>query len=339
MQQPPAMPTRELTDAELTHCGIRFEDEGLHPFDPQEEWWNESWFWDWFDDQGELAGHCRIGHPTQKRAWVWLFLYHRGEWVAVEEPRLPLGDVQLPRIAYDRWGLRFAYDPIRPLRSGRLRFSGFGRVIAGPRTGMMLPVGVELEIDAVGAPHTTGRGNLTGHMSDVYDACRFEQPIAAQGTLRIGETTHTFRGRGERDHSWGPRNWNIEWTFLVANGEAMRLQCAEVTIPNVTKLGVGYLQRETTRSLSAVQLDFRLDDAAVLRPFTGRVAVTVENGSTFAGRIEIISAAEIDVTHTFVPPRRSIYRRALVRVHPEDGSAPLLGWTELNYFPEDPCTG
>src|SRR5512139_122367 len=133
-----AMGTYVLTDAELTHFGIRFEDEGLHPFDPKEEWWNESWFWDWFDDAGELAGHCRIGlHPVQKRAWAWLFLYHRGQWVALEETRLPLGDIQLPRVAYDKWGLSFAYDAIQPLRSGRFRFSGFGRVISGPRTGVI----------------------------------------------------------------------------------------------------------------------------------------------------------------------------------------------------------
>lgn len=327
------MADRELTDSELTHFGIRFEDEGLHPFDPKEEWWNESWFWDWFDDTGTLAGHCRIGlHPAQQRAWAWLFLYHRGEWIAVEETRLPLGDVQLPRVAYDKWGLRFAYDAISPLRSGRLRFSGFGRVVAGPRAGVILPTGVELEIRSIGPPHTTGRGNVAGHMSDVFDACRFEQPITAQGTLRIDDATHSFRGRGERDHSWGPRNWNIEWTFLVANGATMRLQCAEVTIPNVTRLGVGYLQRDTTVSLSNVSLDFECHDDNVLRPFGGRFAVTAEDGSTFAARVEVISAAEIDIAHTFVPPRPSIYRRALIRVHPEDGSAPLLGWAELNYF-------
>jgi hypothetical protein len=336
MRQSPAMETRELTDAELTHFGIRFEDEGLHPFDPNEEWWNESWFWDWFDDSGELAGHCRIGlHPAQKRAWVWLFLYHRGEWVAVEETRLPLGEIQLPRIAYDKWGLSFAYDATSPLRSGRFRFSGFGRVVSGPRIGAMLPVGAELDIDAIGPPHTTGRGNVAGHMSNVYDACRFEQPITAHGTLRIDEQTLPFRGRGERDHSWGPRNWNIEWTFLVANGATMRMQCAEVTIPNVTKLGVGYMQRDTTVSLSNVTLDFARHDDTVLKPFSGRFAVTAEDGSTFAARVEVISAAEIDIAHTFVPPRPSIYRRALIRVHPDDGSAPLLGWTELNYFRAD----
>ena len=62
---------RPPTDEELTQFGIRPEDDGIHPHDPAAEWWNESWFWDWFDDAGEVAGHCRLGfHPVQRRAWL-----------------------------------------------------------------------------------------------------------------------------------------------------------------------------------------------------------------------------------------------------------------------------
>lgn len=327
------MTVAKLTDQELGQFGIRPEDEGPHAFDPNFEWWNESWFWDWYDADGSWAGHCRIGlHPVQKRAWVWFFLHRAGEWIAVEEPRLPLGDVQLPRLAYDRWGLSFAYDVVDPLRTGRLRFDGFGRVLSGPRCGQVLPVGARLDIAAIGPPHSTGRSNIAGHSSDAFDACRFEQPITLRGTLRVGSAACEFDGRGERDHSWGPRLWNLEWTFLALNGEAVRLQCVEVRLPGSSPLGVGYLHRDATRSLTDIRFDVRFDDDKVLDPFAGRVAVQADDGSKFAGRIEVVSAAEIDITHTFVPPERSIYRRALIRLHPDDGGTPVLGWTEFNYF-------
>jgi len=301
----------EPTLAELTRFGILPNDEGIHAFDPHFEWWNESWFWDWYDAGGTLAGHCRIGlHPSQKRAWVWFYAYHDGEWIAVDEPRLPLADVQLPRLAYEGWGLRFAYDVVEPLRHGHFIFEGFGRVLSGPRTGMILPVGADLHIHGIAAAHTTGRSDIAGHSSATFDACRFEQPITLRGSLRMGATTHDFQGRGERDHSWGPRLWNLEWTFMVLNGEAVRLQCAEVRFPGGAQIGVGYLHRQVTQSLSAVKLDVHFDNDSVLNPFGGHVAVTAEDASTFAGRIEVISAAEIDITHTFVPPERSIYRRA-----------------------------
>jgi hypothetical protein len=323
----------ELTLDELTVFGIRPEDEGSHPFDPEAEWWNESWFWDFFDASGRLAGHCRIGFfPAQKRAWLWFFLHCDGEWVAVEEPRLPLGEFQLPRLAYKGWGLEVSWDASEPLRSGRLRFRGFGRVLSGPRAGQVQPVAADLEVRALGAPHSTGRGEVAGHSSDVFDACRFEQPISLRGELSIADETHPFEGRGERDHSWGPRAFDMEWTLVVANGEGLRFLCTDVRIPGVDPIKVGYLHREKTESLRDVNLDFEFHDSSPSAPVSGAFQFETEGGEPFAFRLEVISGTEIDLTHVLVPPRRPIYRRALVRVHPEAGGDALLGWCEFNRF-------
>ena len=327
------MSEREVSQQELTEFGVTLEDEGPHAFDPEVLWWNESWFFDWFDADGEVAGHCRIGvHPNQQRAWVWFYLYRAGEWVVVEEPRLPLSDLTLPELAYDGFGLRFSWTPSKPLRAGRFVFEGFGRVVAGPRAGMILPVGADLEIAALGPPHSLGRAAAAGHSSERYPASRFEQPIRARGTLRLDNERLAFDGRGERDHSWGPRHWNLEWTFLVLNGAALRLQCAEARIPEVGRFPGGYLQRDTTVSIEDVSFDLRFDDDDVRQPVSGGFSVKAEDGSVLRATIEVISGAEIDITHTFVPPQRSIYRRVLLRAHPDDGGESLLGWMEFNYF-------
>jgi hypothetical protein len=324
---------------ELTRFGIQPEDEGSHAFDPAVEWWNESWFWDWFDARGELAGHCRIGiHPNQERAWVWFYLFRAGEWIALEETRLPLGDVALPALAYDRWGLRFSWQPKEPLRSGRLCVEGFGRVLAGRRAGMILPVGADLEIEALGPPHSQGRARAPGHASERYAANRFEQPIAARGELVFGGGRLPFAGRGERDHSWGPRAWNLEWTFLVLNGEDLRLQCSEAFVRGAGRFAGGYLQRAETLSLEDVRFELRFDHERVLAPFAGRFSARAPGGSAVSAELEVISAAEIDLTHTFVPPQRSVYRRALLRAHRPDGP-PLLGWLEFNRFVEPAPAG
>ena len=331
------MPTVEPSLAELTQFGIRPEDEGIHRYDPAAAWWNESWFWDWFDVAGEVAGHCRFGlHPVQQRAWLWLFGYRRGEWIAIEEPRLPIAAVALPRLEHESWGLRFAWTPLEPLRLGRLEVAGFGRVLSGPRAGLVLPVGADLEIRAAGAAHSLGRSNAPGHdAGDSYDASRFEQPITTEGRLRFGDETIDFSGRGERDHSWGPRSWNLEWIFLAVSGDDCRLQCAEARVPNAGRFAVGYLKRETTSSVFDIEFDLRFDDASLIRPLEGRFVARAENGESIGGTIEVISAAEIDITHTFVPPERSIYRRALIRVDRGRGETPLLGWIEFNYFRRD----
>ena len=319
----------ELSLEEATSFGILAEDEGAHPYDPDVASWNESWFWDFFDADGTVAGHCRIGmHPVQRRVWFWFFLYRNGEWIALEEPRLPLSELQLPRLAYRGWGLSFSWDPRLALRRGRLQFHGFGRVISGPRVGQIRELGADLEIRGIGAAHTTGRGQVAGHSSVGFDACRFEQPIAVEGELMAGGQAFAFEGRGERDHSWGPRSWNMEWTVVVANREDMRFLCTDVRIPGIAPIKIGYFHSEGTQNLSDVDLDLEFDDDAPLTPVKGAVRITRESGEKLGFRLEPISGAEIDLTHALEPPRRPIYRRALIRLHPEDGSPPLIGWYE-----------
>lgn len=319
---------------ELTRFGITPQDEAPHPFSPDYEWWNESVFYDWYDANGGNAGHCRIGwHPNQHRLWVWLFLWNGREWVAIEEPRLPLAALRLPAIAYDDgWGLAFSYTVLEPLRRGRFAARGFGRVLCGPRTGMILPVEVALDVETVGAAHSLGQQTIPGHSAAGYSVSRFEQPIRVRGHYAIAGESRALDARGERDHSWGPRWWNIEWNFCVAHGDAFRFQAAHVRIPGASEIDTGYLHVDGhTHGLSALTLDLTFDDAAVTRPVSGRFDFTAEGGARLGGRIEPITAAEIDITHTFVPPRRSVYRRSLIRVLP-DAAPPAIGWLESNRF-------
>ena len=85
-----------------------------------------------------------------------------------------------------------------------------------------------------------------------------------------------------------------------------------------------------TRSISKVEFDFALCEAPLLDSISGSFRFEDEKGETFRACLEVISAAEIDITHTFVPPQRSFYRRALVRIHLEDDGEPLIGWCEVN---------
>jgi len=324
------MSALHLSDEDLLHFGVTPEDEGAHAFDPDVEWWNESWFWDWYDAEGEVAGHCRIGvHPNQQRVWLWFYLKVGGEWVSVEEPRLPLGSLDLGRLAYDGWGLRFSWDVETPIRRGRLRFEGFGRVLSGPRAGTLQAVSADLEVDAMGPPHAPPR-MVAGHESVKYRASRFEQPVAFRGRLGIAGDVRPFQGRGERDHSWGPRLWNMEWTFMVINGERLRMQCAVAEIPNVGRFPGGYLYRDAFESLPEVELDVDVENRPVLDPVAGKFRVATEAGEELRGEIESLSGIEIDLTHTFTPPQRSLYRRGLIRVRLDGEHDPLTGWLEFN---------
>jgi hypothetical protein len=329
------MASLKLSDEDLARYGVGPEDEGRHAFDPDVEWWNESWFWDWYDAEGRVAGHCRIGmHPNQDRVWVWFYLKHGDEWVCVEEPRLPLSSFDPDRLAYDGWGLRFAWDVTSPIRTGRFRFDGFGRVLSGPRASQIQAVSADLEVEAMGPPHAPKKMDAQAG-TEQYPASRFEQPVAYRGTTAIAGEARPFEGRGERDHSWGPRFWNMEWTFLVVNGETLRSQCANVDIPGVPRIGTGYLYRgDDFQELAEVELDVDVEDRPVLDPVAGKLRWKTERGEALHGEIESLSGIEIDLTHTFVPPQRSLYRRGLVRVTLAGEAEPLIGWLEFNRLRE-----
>jgi hypothetical protein len=318
---------------ELTRFGIQPADEAPHPFSPDYEWWNESVFVDWYDRDGTNAGHCRIGwHPNQDRLWMWLFLYNGEEWVAIEETRLPLARLKLPKIAYDDgWGLRFSYRTIEPLRAAHLEASGFGRVVTGRRTGMILPVEVALDVSTVGPAHSLGESSVPGHSDETLSTNRFEQPVRVAGSYGIAGDVRAIEGRGERDHSWGPRLWNMQWRFMVVNGDDFRLQCTCVDIPGIDEIRTGYLHHARMTTLTEVAFDLVFDDDTVTNPLHGRFSVKADDGTALAGSIEALTATEIDITHVFEPPRRPVYRRALVRCTP-DGGRPALGWLEFNRF-------
>jgi hypothetical protein len=171
-----------------------------------------------------------------------------------------------------------------------------------------------------------------------YPASRFEQPVRYRGTTGVAGEVRPFEGRGERDHSWGPRFWNMEWTFLVVNGEKLRSQCASVDIPGVPRIGTGYLYRDAGEAefeeLAEVELDVEVEGRPVLDPVAGKLRLKTASGEELRGTITSLSGIEIDLTHTFEPPQRSLYRRGLVRVALEGEDEPLTGWLEFNRLRE-----
>ena len=98
----------------------------------------------------------------------------------------------------------------------------------------------------------------------------------------------------------------------MLNGPDLRVQCAEARIPNVDPIHGGYLSRDDTVSISQARFDFTYHDDDVARPVDGRLEIVAEDGTRLSFAIEPIAAMEIDITHTFAPPQRSVYRRALV---------------------------
>jgi hypothetical protein len=159
---------------------------------------------------------------------------------------------------------------------------------------MILPMGAELRIEALGAPHSPGTGTIPGHSSKTYSTNRFEQPIRLRGNLYFGNDEHDFAGRGERDHSWGPRAWN------------------------------SYLHRETSQDFSEVDYRFAFNDDEVTRPVAGTFSVKPQDGSVIAGRIDPISGTDCS-TRSLIHRSWPAWSRGRISARQAAGSSETRG--------------
>lgn len=329
---------------DISQFGIVAEDEFPHPFSPDHPDWNESYFFDWYNEDASFAGHCRIGwHPVQERVLFWLYVYHDQEWLMIEEYRLPVTALALESegraFSYDGWGLEFSYTPQVALLSGTLNVSGFARVIHGKRLGMVLPVNLSLQVDAVAPPHSRGAGEVESHSAQGYSTNRYEQPLEAQCAVAIDGVESTFDVRGERDHSWGPRPWDMEWSFVVINNPEFSLQATVVKIPEWPEIKMGYFKSSSGDMINLTDVDFQLeyDALAPARAVQGRITLTGENGAVIEADVSAVTGTEIDITHTFGSPKRTEYRRSLVncQFHGDHEGVVSPGWFECNRNPVD----
>lgn len=70
-----------------------------HHHEPgSEQWWNESWYFDFAAPDGSLGGYVRIGlYPNQGVAWYWACLVGEGR------PLVTVVDHEVPLPAPGRW--------------------------------------------------------------------------------------------------------------------------------------------------------------------------------------------------------------------------------------------
>jgi hypothetical protein len=95
-----------------------------------------------------------------------------------------------------------------------------------------VPVGFDLLWETFGEPYAY---RMT---------TRYEIPCRVTGRLGVGEEELQLAGPGQRDHSWGPRDWwSAEWVWSAGHLEdGTRFHGVVFRPPDTPPLGVGYLQ-------------------------------------------------------------------------------------------------
>lgn len=179
-------------------------DEGMHPIEADSQF-NESMLITYFDRDDDSGGLLRIGNrPNEGYAEVTFCLFPPGGGALFQFARAPITSND----AFEAGGMRFAVvDPTDTLRisyAGEVAFFADPRALADPgpafRAAPRRAVQLELEGTSVSPMYGARSGTSVGG--------HYEQHMAMHGTLTLDGTARPAGGQGNRDHSWGPRNWH-----------------------------------------------------------------------------------------------------------------------------------
>ena len=205
------------------HQKIRLEphDEYTHPIEPASNF-NESMYINLFDHQQKMGGWFRVGNrPNEGHAEMSCCLY------------LPDGSVgfmfQRPTIdnndAIAAAGMAFAVQ--EPFKRLTLTYRGEVCLLKNPlemenpkaafSNNPKLPCEITLNYRGVspvyGGEAVDDAGNpIEENPDESFARAHYEQHMAGEGTIRLGDQVFNVSGLGLRDHSWGPRYWqNLYW--------------------------------------------------------------------------------------------------------------------------------
>jgi hypothetical protein len=214
------------------------EDEGPHSPGP-EELWNESWYFDAIAADGSVGAWVRIGlYPNLRACWYTALVCGPGRpTVAVIDFAAPLPLEESLRT--ETGALRAEHRCEVPLERFDVVLDGVGEAHEDPaellrgEPGHTVPVALALRWETAGVPYAY---RLT---------TRYEIPCVVNGTIRVGDELLELRGAvGQRDHSWGTRDWwSMDWVWSAGHlDDGTHLHAVELRLPDVPRLGAGYVQ-------------------------------------------------------------------------------------------------
>jgi hypothetical protein len=170
--------------------------------------WSESWYFDFAAGDGSLGGYVRLGlYPNLGTAWYWATL------VGDDRPLLLVRDheVALPKgesLEVRSEGLWADINCETPHDHWSMGLEAFAVGLDDPadayhgERGDKVGIGFDLEWEAISVPY------------DYPGMSRYEQPCGVHGEILVGDERINFDGIGQRDHSWGVRDWwNTQWCW------------------------------------------------------------------------------------------------------------------------------
>ncbi|HET6732271.1 DUF7065 domain-containing protein, partial [Mycobacterium sp.] len=285
------------------------DDEGAHTAG-DEPLWSESWYFDFADPRQGIGGWIRLGlMPNQHTLWI------TGLLCGPDIPTYALLDFD------DTGAIELTLAPAEPLKTYRVTMRGRGQAYDDPAALLRNEPGRPVEMTFELTWATTG----TPYQYRITP--RYEIPCTVSGTVTVDGQQFAVQGvPGQRDHSWGVRDWwAMDWVWSALHlDDGTHTHGVEIRIPGAPRMGVGYIQQpgEPLIELQTVTAHETFADDGL--PLT--TTLTLRPGDLTA-TIDIRGHAPVLLTSP--DGRVSHFPRAWATVTTADGRAGV-GWVEWN---------
>lgn len=295
------------------------EDEGPHT-PGGEELWNESWYFDFADAGQDVGGWVRLGLvPNQNTAWINALL------CGPDMPTVAIVDfaVELPTdpSEINTEAAHLTFDASEPLQTYRVTVRGRGESYDDPAALLRGEAGrpTELTMDLT--------WTTTGTPYQYRITPRYEIACTVSGTVTADGRQYRLDGvAGQRDHSWGVRDWwGMDWVWSALHlDDGTRLHGVDIRIDGMPPIGIGYQQppHAGLTELTSVIAQAAFADNGLPTSTT----LALEPGGL---TLDVDIRGHAPVRLTADDGRISYFPRAWVAVSTSDGRSGI-GWLEWN---------
>ena len=232
--------------------------------------WRESYYFNWVDLDSGISGFSTIGllPNARKREFVFALFYDGEREVYFLEPEGKVPDEFLRSLSD---GV-LSYEIVAPFKEWRIRYKGKN---------------LQADIRWIGRfpAYDFGQGSgtsWTGH---------FEQSGAPRGIIKFSDGKSVeFSGLGERDKSWGSRDWHIEsWYALHAQFNEVSIGLRLDTVKGEFHPSGCISTVDGHIAITQIDLDTIYDEKQTNLPIGALTKVHGEDGSCYTLKSSMIS--------------------------------------------------
>ncbi|MCK4247568.1 MAG: hypothetical protein KAX04_03420 [Methanomicrobia archaeon] len=253
--------------------------------------WNESFYFNCYDKKNDICAFMRIGLKPNKneKSMFCFFMMPDGSLRGTKDQE-----------SYENNELRvknLQFDLLVPEKKWHLTFSGMMKTPIKEHKSEFVSFSLDFESINKIFDYRECVSKTKEKISQRVVSEHLEQFGRVNGTLTIGKKEYHLNGLGERDHSWGVRDWNAPkmWIWLTC-------QVSESCAFNVTKLvmdegevDAGFIHINGKNiPLARVVIDTEYEKDTSPKSFT--VALKDKNGDLYNIEAQILKKALLPFT-------------------------------------------